>query len=297
MLKTIVRTGQVLELFTRSRPEWGVTEIASALGVPKSNAHEIVSSLASIDLLRRTGRSRYRLGWRIMTMASEVVEARALRQHAPEHMRRLARATHETCHLAVWDGRRLIFVARALGVDGIVQQHAEAGNMLVAHCSASGKVLLADLPWDEVVDRVERGGGLVARTPNSITSFEALRDELTLVGDRGWGANREEADLGVSGVAVAVRQPDGRPVAALSVSVARERFDGLVQLHLPLIRKVARQLEKAIADEIALAAHEDPREVDSDASPAEAERGASLVAPARREARTVVGRDATVVTV
>ena len=251
MLNTIVRTGQVLELFTRSRPEWGVTEIASALGVPKSNAHEIVSSLASIDLLRRTGRSRYRLGWRIMTMASEVVEARALRQHAPEYMRRLARVTHESCHLAVWDGRRLIFVGRVLGDDGVVQRHAEAGSMLFAHCTGSGKVLLADLPWDEVVDRVERGGGLVARTQHSITSFEALREELAVVREQGWGANREEADPGVSGVAVPVRQPDGRPIAALAVSMARERFDGLVRLHLPLIRKVARELEKAIADEIA----------------------------------------------
>ncbi|MEV7431866.1 IclR family transcriptional regulator [Nocardioides sp. NPDC092400] len=262
MLNTIVRTGQVLELFTRSRPEWGVTEIASVLGVPKSNAHEIVSSLASIDLLRRTGRSRYRLGWRIMTMASEVVEARALRQHAPEYMRRLARATHESCHLAVWDGRRLIFVARVLGDDGVVQQHAEAGSMLFAHCTASGKVLLADLPWDEVVDRVERGGGLVARTQHSITSFDVLREELALVREQGWGTNREEADPGVSGVAVAVRQPDGRPIAALSVSMARERFDGLVRLHLPLIRKIARRLEKAIAEEIALAEREEIREVD-----------------------------------
>ena len=37
MLNTIVRTGQVLELFTRSRPEWGVTEIASVLGLAKAS--------------------------------------------------------------------------------------------------------------------------------------------------------------------------------------------------------------------------------------------------------------------
>lgn len=250
MLSTIVRTGRVLELFTRDRPEWGVTDIASELGIPKSNAHEILSSLASIDLLRRTGRSRYRLGWRIMTMASEVVEAGALRKHAPDHMMRLSRATHESCHLAVWDGRRLVFVARALGSDGVVQQHAEVGSMLFAHCSASGKVLLADLPWDEVLDRVDRSGGLVARTPHSITTYDGLVSELDEAREAGWASNREEADIGVSGVAVPIRQPDGRAFAALAVSCASERYDGLVRLHLGLIQKIARQLERAIAAEI-----------------------------------------------
>src|SRR5690606_18003318 len=105
MLNTIVRTDQVLELFSTERPEWGVTEIAQTLGVPKSNIHELVSSLASIGLLRRTGRSRYRLGWRIMSMAHNVVEAASLRRHALVSMRNLSRQTGETSHLAVWDSR------------------------------------------------------------------------------------------------------------------------------------------------------------------------------------------------
>lgn len=134
--------------------------------------------------------------------------------------------------------------------------------MLFAHCTSSGKILLADLPWNEVIDRVERSGGLVARTPKSMTSLETLSGELAEVREQGWARNRGEADVGVSGVAVPVHSPDGNTIAALGVSVASERFDGVVRLHLRLIQKVARQLEKAIADEIALASHESVNHVD-----------------------------------
>ena len=58
MLGTLKRAGTVLDLFTTDEPEWGVTATAHRLGIGKSLAHDILSSLAAIGLLQRVGHGR-----------------------------------------------------------------------------------------------------------------------------------------------------------------------------------------------------------------------------------------------
>lgn len=251
MLNTIVRTGEVLELFTRERPEWGVTEVADHLGVPKSNAHEVLSSLASIDLLRRTGRSRYRLGWRIVMMARDVVDAAQLRRHAPSIMNALARETGETTHVAIWDGRRLVFIARVLADTGLDQDHARAGTPIEAHCTASGKLLLAELSWDDLARRVDRTGGLKPRTVRSIRSLDVLTDQLRDVRRNAVATNEEEADDGVAGIAVPVLGADGHAIASLGVSMSVDRLGDFRRRHERLLRRLAKTLSTTILEESA----------------------------------------------
>jgi DNA-binding IclR family transcriptional regulator len=53
-IKVIKRTAQILDLFSLEKPEWGVGEVAGALGLPKSTTSELMSSLAHQRLLRHT---------------------------------------------------------------------------------------------------------------------------------------------------------------------------------------------------------------------------------------------------
>jgi DNA-binding IclR family transcriptional regulator len=53
LLNTIARTGTALGLFTPQTPEWGVTEVATILGLPKSTTYELLASLAEISLLQQ----------------------------------------------------------------------------------------------------------------------------------------------------------------------------------------------------------------------------------------------------
>jgi DNA-binding IclR family transcriptional regulator len=57
MLQTIQKIGPVLDLFTVERPEWGVSEVAGAISVPRSSAHALLSSLVEIGLLQSKGRA------------------------------------------------------------------------------------------------------------------------------------------------------------------------------------------------------------------------------------------------
>ena len=55
MLSTLGRAAKVLDLFTVDAPEWGATAVAHELQIAKSQAHELLVSLAVGGLLQRVG--------------------------------------------------------------------------------------------------------------------------------------------------------------------------------------------------------------------------------------------------
>jgi hypothetical protein len=51
-LQTVQKIGPVLDLFTVERPEWGVSEVAAVIDIPRSNAHALLSAWWTPDSCR-----------------------------------------------------------------------------------------------------------------------------------------------------------------------------------------------------------------------------------------------------
>src|ERR671913_2508811 len=100
MLRTIKKATQVLDLFSLERPEWGVSEAARALNLPKSTTSELMSSLANQRLLSRTAKGRYRLGWRLFGLSQTLLDTTGFRIDARRGMEQLVKTRGETGHLA-----------------------------------------------------------------------------------------------------------------------------------------------------------------------------------------------------
>jgi IclR family KDG regulon transcriptional repressor len=223
VLNTILRTGDVLDLFTAERPEWGVTEVAGALGVGKSNAHEVLASLAEIGLVQRTRSARYRLGWRLLAMSRDLLTGVDVQRRVRPLMTELARHLGESVHLAAWDGRRAVYVSRVIGSRGIRLDEAHPGSRVPGHCTAVGKVLLADQPWCAVLKSVGKDG-LSRRTPRTVKDLGLLEEELDRVRLRGVAHDWEELVDGVGCVAAGITDRSGSVVAAMSVAAPTERL-------------------------------------------------------------------------
>jgi len=88
--------------------------------------------------------------------------------------------------------------------------------MLPAHCTASGKVLLAELPDDTV--RLLFSGGLPPLTDRSLTSLDDLITQLAGVRRRGYAINLGESENQLNAVAAAIHDRSGDAVAAITVA-------------------------------------------------------------------------------
>jgi DNA-binding IclR family transcriptional regulator len=223
MLQTIQKAGEVLALFDREHTEWGVREVAAKLKVAKSSAHDLMSSLAKMGFLNKTEDSRYRLGWRLVTLSETLLATTELRKEAHPVLEDLAAEYQETIHLAVLDDTQAVYLDKLEGRQAVRVELTSLGARLYAHCSALGKVLLA-YSAEEEVKRIIRTAGLPRFTPNTITDEEELGQALVKIRKQGYAYDLEEILRDLCCVGAPIYNHSGQVIAAISMSIPAYRF-------------------------------------------------------------------------
>nr|MDT0662246.1 IclR family transcriptional regulator [Micromonospora sp. DSM 115978] len=246
LVNTLVHGLAILEMFSDERPVVAVSQMATQIGVHRSNASRLAATLHTLGFLSRAaGAGQYRLGPRLIRLGRLAGKNNDLVQQALGPLRALVEQTGETGHVGVLDGTEAVTVAV---VDGwhTVRMHSQLNKRSPAFISSIGKALLAGLDDVEVRNRFG-GRRLTALTPHTITSVPALLRELEQVRQRGYAVDTEELELGLSCVAAPIRDGEGRVVAALGLSGPALRLTGeaLAELAEP-VRVAAAQASAAI---------------------------------------------------
>ncbi len=223
MLSTVQKAGQVLDLFDRESAEWGVSEVAASLKIPKSSAHALLATLTHLGLLRHTDAGRYCLGWRLLTYSQILLDSTEFRVEARQAMERLEAKYRETIHLAVLDGNMVLYADKLQGHQAVRVDITGLGARLPAHGSAVGKVLLAHCSWSRVLQIVEEQG-LAAFTSQTITTIAKLQSELDRVRKQGYACDLEEVLPDLCCVAAPIRDYTGQVIAAMSLAAPAYRF-------------------------------------------------------------------------
>lgn len=247
MLSTVEKVGEVFALFTPNRAEWGVSEVAEELSLPKSSAHALLSTLASIDLLKRTGNARYRLGWRILALSQTLMESAHFRREARRWMHELVAEFGETVHMATLQLGRVVYTDKIVGTRAVRVELTGVGEQGPAHCSAVGKVLLSDLP-PEKVREIAHQYGLPALTPKTITDLVRLERELEQVRSQGYAYDRSELMPELCCVAAPILGYGTHVIAAMSISVPAYRFDEYEKIYRRAIVEATNDISERMGD-------------------------------------------------
>ncbi len=224
-LSSVRNAARLLKEFSRDSREIGVTELSRRLGIGKSTAHRLLNTLAEERLLEQdpvTG--AYRLGLAMYELGASVSLHSDLHEACSSVVDQLRNATRETIQVSVLDGREVVYVDRRESPQTL-RLFGRVGHRNSAHCTATGKVLLAWLPPDRL-ERTLDGWALHARTAYTITDLDALRAHLDGVRQRGWAENINESELGVASVAAPIRNGLGDVVASISVAGPLQRLEG-----------------------------------------------------------------------
>jgi len=245
MLQTIQKAGDLLTLFDREHSEWGVREVATELKIAKSSAHDLMSSLAKLGFLNKTDDNRYRLGWRLVTLSETLLATTELRKEAHPVMEDLARQYQETIHLAVLDDTQAVYVDKLEGRQAVRVELTSLGARLYAHCSALGKVLLANSDENEV-KRIIQTAGLPRFTGNTITKEDTLLQELAKIRKQGFAYDLEEILPDLCCVAAPIYNHKGQVIAAISMSIPAYRFRRSQTEYRDSIIRVARIISKRL---------------------------------------------------
>ena len=214
-VRSVDRAASLLLALGDSQGEAGVTELARRLGLHKSTASRLLSTLQLRGLVEKDDETgRYRLGLVVIRLAEQAERTLDLGAIALPELERLARATHETAGLGVLDADQVRFVAQADGPN-LIAVGDWTGRFSTLHANASGKVLLASLAEREVL-RIVRGG-LTRYTDRTLTELEPLLADLARARRRGYATASSELELGLNAVAAPVRDARGQVIAAVEV--------------------------------------------------------------------------------
>lgn len=246
MLQTVQKIGPLLDLFTVDHPDWGVSEAAEALGVPRSSAHALMTSLVETGLLTTTGRGRYRLGWRVVELYETLRAGIDLREVAAPVLRWLNEQTGETTNLAVLDRGSVLYLDKVASRHQLSVAGLRVGSRLDAHCSGLGKALLAFSP-PEQLDAMLEDHPLARFTDRTITDRTTLLAELAEVRRTGVAHENGEVVPEVACLAAPVKDGLGQVVAAISLSGPANRIEAQRPALSSAVRAAADQVSSRLA--------------------------------------------------
>ena len=237
-LSSVAAAARALKSFTSTQPTWGVAALAAHLELSSSSTHRILSTLRDEGLLEQDRATRsYRLANTVFDLASALPTHRTLHEAVLMPMTELRFRTSETVQVGVLDGRQVVYVER-LDSPHTLRFFTELGRRNDAHCTATGKVLLASLRPSERA-RLLQGWKLPRQTEHTIVDHDALEAELAKIRRNGFAENRHESELGVVSMAAPIRDESRSAVAALSVAGPTDRMDSAREAILQHVRRLA----------------------------------------------------------
>ena len=236
MAATLTKGLEVLEALSEVE-ETGLTELARRIDISGPTLFRLLATLAASGYVQKSG-SRYRLTLKSWEVGSKAVRRLKLRDLVRPRAERLTERSAESAHLAVLQGSGVVIIDKVEAVQP-VRVDTYVGQRAPAHCSATGKAMLAFLPDSRVEEVLD--GSLERYTERTVVDGAKIRKELAQVRSRGYATNKGEWRADVSAIAVPIFDHAETVVASLSLTMPTQRFtDGAIRKSfLPALREAA----------------------------------------------------------
>ena len=244
-VRAVTRALAVLTSFAGKRAQ-SLAEVTNATGLDKGTARRLLLTLMRSGFVTQDPATQhYRLGRAVRELAADVPADLDLRSIAVPVLTELAAELHITAFLSVYEGGDAVCLERVHDMKGVEVHWWAVGGSLPYNCGAAPKLLLALQPPGEIARALERLP--VALTPKSITDPAALSRALAKIGRRGWECAVDDVALGLTALAVPVRDRTGRVACAISMAgLTPQMVERGRPVHLERLKATAREIERAI---------------------------------------------------
>ncbi len=225
----------LLEVIAAKEERYSLQRLVEETGLPKPTLHRMLQQLEGAGLLQREGDGRqYGTGVRLRRLAENLLLNDS--HHGARHavLRHLVEEVGESCNITALSGSEVIYLDR-VETAAPLRFYLHPGSRVPAHCSASGKIFLAQLTPAQR-HRLLAHGPLEKYTPKTVTDLARLEREVQRVKKEGYAFDDEEFLPGLLCIAVAVPALAARsnlcvaiqaPVMRASIATARRWLPAL----------------------------------------------------------------------
>ena len=241
-MTSLARGLVVIQAFSQRQRELTVSQISAKTGFSRAAVRRCLYTLSKLGFAATDDSRHFHLRPRVLALGHSYISSMPLAARAQPILENVSHILHESCSIATLDRTDIIYIARA-NVTRIMSIDLGVGSRLPAFCTSMGRVLMADLPAEQL-------DGFLARvefkryTERTVVSAEKLRQILRFVQRNGYSIVDQELESGLRSLAVPIRDSAGRAIAALNVGTHAQRvsIQDLQVRFLPQLRAVAQEL-------------------------------------------------------
>lgn len=243
VIQSLSRAVEILKCFEDTE-ELGVTEISKAIGLHKSTAFNIITTLEFHKFLEKNENTgKYRLGIELFRMGTKVKSD--LRNLSLPYLERLATEFRETVNLVVRDGGFVVYLEKIESTHSM-RISTVVGGRLPINATAVGKAILSGLPEHEIQEIVE-GFSFEKFTTNTLCDKHELLEYIHKARTTGYAEDLQELEAGLMCVASPIYNHTGKPFAAISISGPTSRMSedlrrAIAQDLINSTREISRKL-------------------------------------------------------
>jgi len=238
-IQALEKAMAVIDAMHKGGASIGISEIDTVTGIGKSTVHRILDTLMAYGYVEKEeNSSKYRLSWKFFEIGHNVLAQRNLQNMNIAALRELCEKHEESVNLGVIaTDNTMVIVNRMVPQINLVA-NLRLGSRLPLHASAMGKVYLCTMELSRLRELFPNGQ-LESYTPNTVTSFDALLEQLKKVREQGYSIDDQEVYPGITCIAMPIKNHQNVTIAAVSVSGPSSR------LHVSKILSIKDDLAKA----------------------------------------------------
>lgn len=211
---TLSKGLSIIEALAAEPKGIGVSELARNLELTKSNAFRLLQTLMTNGYVAQDQNKQYFATMKAWKIGQMVMEKLDLPRLSISQMQYLSSKTGEAVYLAVLDGLSTLYIEKIESTKAVRTYTPKGGNAPI-HCVATGKALLA-YQYDTLRDKLE--GNLGLYTDKTITTLEALDQEVALIKKQGVAIDRGEYRAEVLSIAAPVFSSNKEVIASIGIS-------------------------------------------------------------------------------
>lgn len=220
-MTSLARGLAVIQAFSQTQQQLTISQLSARTGFSRAAVRRCLYTLAKLSFAGTDDNRHFYLRPRVLTLGHSYISSMPLAAAAQPILDHVSHVLRESCSIATLDGAEIVYIARA-NVTRIMSIDLGVGSRLPAFCTTMGRVLLAHLPPEKLEEVLSR---IVFKrfTERTVVGPEKLRQLLRTVQRNGYSIIDQELEHGLRALAVPIRNPAGKVVAALNVGVHAQR--------------------------------------------------------------------------
>lgn len=240
LVPSIEKMDVILTVIAESRQGVSFMEIVHQTKLNKSTIYSILNTLENLNYISKNDKKNYVIDYRLAFLGSKYSENSKYIELFDRFGNELVEQVNETCQLSILKGGNICYLAKVESKSNI-RIKTEPGQMIPAYATAMGKVLLSDLPNEELYERLGEPP-FKPLTRKTVQTMDELIHQIQFGQQNGYVLERGETEEGLFCIAAPIFNHKKEMIAAVSVTALDVYYDSKSEVLKEAVLNLARNI-------------------------------------------------------